>query len=41
MPRLGRTVAPGYPHHVVQRGNNRENVFFEKEDRDKEKGSNL
>jgi len=35
MPRLGRTVAPGYPHHVVQRGNNRENVFFEKEDRTK------
>jgi putative transposase len=35
MPRLGRAVAPGYPHHVIQRGNNRENVFFEKEDRTK------
>jgi putative transposase len=35
MPRIGRAVAPGYPHHVIQRGNNRENVFFEKEDRTK------
>jgi putative transposase len=35
MPRLGRAVVPGYPHHVIQRGNNRENVFFEKEDRTK------
>jgi putative transposase len=26
-------VAAGYPHHVIQRGNNREAVFFEKEDR--------
>jgi len=26
-------VAVGYPHHVIQRGNNREAVFFEKEDR--------
>jgi putative transposase len=35
MPRIGRAVARGYPHHVIQRGNNRENVFFEKEDRTK------
>ena len=35
MPGIGRAVAPGYPHHVIQRGNNRENVFFEKEDRTK------
>jgi REP-associated tyrosine transposase len=33
MPRIGRAVAVGYPHHVIQRGNNREAVFFEKEDR--------
>ena len=33
MPRLARSVALSYPHHVIQRGNNRENVFFEAEDR--------
>lgn len=33
MPRIGRAVAAGYPHHVIQRGNNKEDVFFEKEDR--------
>ncbi len=33
MPRRARTVAPGYPHHVIQRGNNRETVFFDDEDR--------
>lgn len=33
MPRIGRAVAAGYPHHVIQRGNNREEVFFEKDDR--------
>jgi putative transposase len=33
MPRIGRAVAAGFPHHVIQRGNNRENVFFEKDDR--------
>jgi putative transposase len=33
MPRIGRAVAPGFPHHVIQRGNNREDVFFEKDDR--------
>ena len=30
---IGRAVAEGYPHHVVQRGNNREGVFSEKTDR--------
>lgn len=35
MPRIGRAVAVGFPHHVIQRGNNRENVFFEKEDQKK------
>lgn len=27
MPRTGRIVLPGYPHHVVQRGHNRQAVF--------------
>ncbi|MCL5023253.1 MAG: transposase [Nitrospirae bacterium] len=26
-------VAAGFPHHVIQRGNNREEVFFERDDR--------
>jgi len=34
MPRIARAVAPGFPHHVVQRGNNRSDVFFGPEDRD-------
>lgn len=29
MPRLARIVVPGLPHHVTQRGNRRERVFFE------------
>ena len=32
MPRIGRAVAAGFPHHVIQRGNNRAGVFFEKDD---------
>lgn len=27
MPRMGRVVLPDYPHHVVQRGHNRQVVF--------------
>jgi putative transposase len=34
MPRMARAVAPGFPHHVVQRGNNRGDVFFTHEDRE-------
>jgi len=34
MPRIARAVAPGFPHHVVQRGNNRGDVFFNPEDRE-------
>ena len=34
MPRIARAVAPGFPHHVVQRGNNRGDVFFNAEDRE-------
>lgn len=33
MPRIGRAVAAGFPHHVIQRGNNREHVFFDEKDR--------
>lgn len=32
MPRLPRFDLPGYPLHVVQRGNNRQAVFFEDSD---------
>jgi putative transposase len=28
LPRLARIVVPGIPHHVTQRGNRRERVFF-------------
>ncbi len=33
MPRRARIVIPGIPHHVVQRGNRRGNVFFDDDDR--------
>ncbi|WP_177419332.1 transposase [endosymbiont of Lamellibrachia barhami] len=33
MPRLARTVFPGIPHHITQRGNRREDVFFSADDR--------
>ena len=33
MPRIARTVATGYPHHITQRGNNRQDVFFINDDR--------
>jgi putative transposase len=32
MPRIARVVALGYPHHIVQRGNRRQEVFFADED---------
>ena len=32
MARLARVVAPGIPHHVTQRGNRRQQTFFEPED---------
>lgn len=34
MPRIARVVIPGVPHHVTQRGNNRQDVFFVESDRD-------
>ncbi len=33
MPRLARAVAVGVPHHLTQRGNNRQDVFFTTDDR--------
>jgi len=33
MPRIARTVVSGYPHHITQRGNNRQDVFFVDDDR--------
>ncbi len=32
MPRSARSVFAEVPHHVTQRGNRRENVFFTKDD---------
>jgi len=32
MARLPRIVLPGIPHHVTQRGNRREQTFFEDSD---------
>ena len=32
MARLARIVIPGLPHHVTQRGNRREAIFFEEGD---------
>ena len=34
MPRLSRTVFAGIPHHITQRGNRREDIFFIDEDRE-------
>ena len=33
MPRVARIVLSGFTHHVTQRGNNRQDVFFLDEDR--------
>ncbi len=33
MPRIARVCAEGYPHHITQRGNNKEKTFFDDEDR--------
>lgn len=32
MPRVARIVVPGWPHHLTQRGNNRQPVFFVDDD---------
>ena len=28
MARLARVILPEYPHHIIQRGNRRQDVFF-------------
>lgn len=33
MPRTARIVLPGFPHHITQRGNNQQDVFFVDADR--------
>jgi len=33
MPRISRIVVPGIPHHVIQRGNRRQRVFFGDDDK--------
>ena len=37
MPRIARSVAVDYPHHVMQRGNNRATVFFDDDGEEVEK----
>ena len=32
MPRQARVIVPGFPHHIVQRGHNRQPVFVERRD---------
>jgi putative transposase len=34
MTRLARMIFPGLPHHVTQRGNRREAIFFEDGDQE-------
>lgn len=33
MPRQPRLVIPGYPHHIILRGNNRSDIFYNDNDR--------
>ena len=35
MARLPRLTVPGYPHHVIQRGNNRQPIFVDGDDRER------
>ena len=32
MARLPRVTLPGYPHHIIQRGNNRQAIFIDRQD---------
>ena len=32
MARLPRLTLPGYPHHIIQRGNNRQPIFIDRQD---------
>lgn len=33
MPRIARLIAAGYPHHITQRGNYQQKIFFSQKDR--------
>ncbi len=33
MPRIARVIAPGFPHHVTQRGSRNQRVFFTSQDK--------
>ena len=33
MPRIARVIMPGYPHHIIQRGNRQQKVFFSDKDK--------
>ena len=35
MARLPRLTVPGYPHHIIQRGNNRQPIFIDPQDRER------
>ena len=35
MPRIARTIVPGVPHHVTQRGNFQQETFLIEEDRER------
>ncbi len=35
MPRIGRAILQYYPHHIVQRGHNRQVVFAEARDHER------
>lgn len=35
MPRTARVVLPNYPHHIIQRGHNRQTVFAGRKIRDR------
>jgi len=41
MARLVRVVVPGYPHHITQRGNRRQQVFFKLSESFSEKAERL
>jgi putative transposase len=34
MPRIARVCAINYPHHITQRGNNKETIFFDDDGRE-------
>ena len=34
MTRIPRMIAVGYPHHIVQRGNNKQDIFFNEKDKE-------